>query len=76
MWSRGICRAESGAMYEYEVKHYSEGSEFGIDGGRISKMWIATSGKEVASYERGWDVEPEVGSEAYKVMRELIQKYN
>ena len=33
MWSQGT---EHG--YTYWVKHYEEGSEFGINGGRISKL--------------------------------------
>ena len=35
MWTKG----ESNGM-KYEVKHYDQGSEWGIDGGRISKLYI------------------------------------
>lgn len=47
--------------YMFEAKVYDTGSEYGIDGGRISKLWIygAFFRDTVASYERGWDVEPE-----------------
>lgn len=41
MWSEGILTGpETGVPYKYWVKHYEEGSEFGIDGGRISKLTI------------------------------------
>lgn len=53
MWSHGFIEGS-----EYWVKHYDEGSVFGIDGGRISKLTVKRGGKEIVSYERGWDVEP------------------
>ena len=80
MWSEGMVRAASGMVYEYQVKHYDEGSEFGVDGGRVSKLWIAVRGKVskevVVSYERGWDVKPKKGTEAHEVMMDIIRKYN
>ena len=74
--SGGVC-----TVYEYQVKHYDEGSRFGINGGRVSKLWIAARGgvigrKVVVSYDRGWDIKPEDGSEAYEVMQDLLRKYN
>ena len=53
MWSQGT---ENG--YTYWVKYHEEGSEFGINGGRISKLQINRDGRTVVSYERGWDIEP------------------
>lgn len=80
MWSEGTFKAASGTVYEFQVKHYDEGSQFGIDGGRVSKLWIAArgvAGKQVmVSYDRGWDIEPEKGSEVYEVMQDLLRKYN
>ena len=81
MWSEGMVRAASGTVYEYQVKQYDEGSQFGSNGGRVSKLWIAARcgviGRMVAvSYDRGWDVRPEEGSEAHEVMMDLIRKYN
>lgn len=43
----------------YSVKHFDEGSEFGIDGGRISKLCIKIDGRITCCYDRGWDAEPE-----------------
>lgn len=40
------------------MKQYEEGSEFGINGGRISKLTIKRSGREVYNYDRGEDIAP------------------
>ena len=47
-----------GELYHYHMKQYDIGSEFGIDGGRISKLTVTHSGKTVCHYERGWDIKP------------------
>lgn len=70
MWTKGTING-----FEYHVKHFDEGSVFGIDGGRISKLWIAKNGKEYACYDRGWDKAP-TDPEAKAVLDELIKKYN
>ena len=61
----------------YNVKSYDEGSEFGINGGRISKLWIKIDNKVVVNYDRGWDVKPDESDElvmyAYNM---LISDYN
>ena len=74
MWSKGEIKIE-GTKVQYWVKHYEEGSEFGIDGGRISKMECRANGKTILHYERGWDMEPEteLGYQAYAI---LIEKFN
>lgn len=41
------------------IKMYAEGSEYGIDNGRISKLFIRDSkGTILVNYDRGWDVKP------------------
>ena len=57
MWKEGAILI-GGKGYRYWVKHYEEGSQFGIDGGRISKLMIKVDGVITANYDRGWDVEP------------------
>ena len=52
MWKEGAILVR-GKVYHYEVKVYSSGSEYGIEGGKISKLLIREGGKEVASYDRG-----------------------
>ena len=55
MWKEGTILI-SGKGYLYWVKHYEEGSQFGIDGGRISKLMIKRGGEIVCNYDRGWDI--------------------
>ena len=66
MWKEGTIKipdTENKDKYticHYWIKHYEEPSEqWGIEGGRISKLMIKVDGKVTASYDRGWDIEPE-----------------
>lgn len=48
--------------YRFEVKHFAEPSQWGLDfdegHGRISKLWVAREYTTVCSYDRGWDKLP------------------
>jgi hypothetical protein len=46
--------------FRFEIKHFDEPSVFGIDEGRISKLWLgwAHSYGTVAAFDRGWDKLP------------------
>ena len=57
MWKEGTVSV-NGEIFHYWMKQYEEGSEFGINGGRISKLTIKRSGREVYNYDRGEDIEP------------------
>lgn len=70
MWTSGMING-----FDFQVKHFDEGSRFGINNGRISKLWIAKDGKMYANYDRGWDMHP-TDPEAKKVYDELIERYN
>lgn len=35
--------------YHYQVKHYDEGSEYGINGGKVSKLWMNKDGTTVTN---------------------------
>lgn len=50
----------AGGTFHFWVKRHEECSEFGIDGGRISKLTITYegTGREVVNYDRGWDIKP------------------
>ena len=74
MWSNGSIEIE-GTEIQYWVKHFDEGSEFGIDGGRISKLECRADGRTILNYDRGWDMEPEteLGYQAYAI---LIARFN
>jgi hypothetical protein len=54
MWKSG--RISGG--YRYSAKVYDTGSEYGINGGRISKLDIRKDDIIVANYDRGWDIKP------------------
>lgn len=44
MWKEGSIRV-NGEVFHYWMKQYDKGSEWGIDGGRISKL-IAQAGRQ------------------------------
>ncbi len=61
--------------YRFNAKVFSEGSKYGIDGGRVSKLWIQKTMSEfrhatVVNYDRGWDIKPARGKD--KEMYESI----
>ena len=59
MWDEGTLLID-GTSVKYWMKHYAEPSEdYGIDGGRISKMELRVGGRTTLNYDRGWDIEPE-----------------
>lgn len=70
MWTTGTING-----FYYQIKHYPEGSKFGIEGGRISKLWIGKDGITYANYDRGWDIRP-TDPKAEKVYAEIIKIYN
>ena len=57
MWKEGSLRV-NGEIFHYWMKQFDEGSEWGIDGGRISKLMLKRNGKVVYNYDRGEDVAP------------------
>lgn len=63
--------------FDFEVKHFKNPSEFGIDDGRISKLWISRRGTygAVACYDRGWDKLPRFDQEI-EVTQLIIDKFN
>lgn len=59
MWNKGSVKIEN-QIFTYSAKVYGEPSEdYGIEGGKISKLEIRFGGIPVARYDRGWDIEPE-----------------
>ena len=47
--------------YKFEVKRFDDQSVYGINEGRISKLFVRRESDRtvVANFDRGWDVEPE-----------------
>ena len=74
MWSKGTIEID-GTEVSYEVKHFEEGSEFGIKGGKISKLECHANGETILHYERGWNKKPKtkLANEAYEILK---KKYN
>jgi len=62
MWKEGtigIPKPDGGyKAVHYWIKVYEEGSQFGINGGKISKLMLKLDGEIIANYDRGWDIEP------------------
>ena len=62
MWKEGtIGIPKEGKNYKvvhYWIKVYEEGSQFGINGGKILKLTLKLDGEVIANYDRGWDIEP------------------
>ncbi len=80
MWKEGtigIPQADgTNHIIHFWVKHFDEPSEdYGINGGRISKLSLKLNGEWIAIYDRGWDVEP-AGKEAEIALSILLNAYN
>ena len=75
--------------YTWEVKHFDAGSSFGINNGRISKLFVLQEDKQtydktnaaslfngcVINYDRGWDIKPE-DDMTNIVYQKLLEEYN
>ena len=70
----GIPTEEGIKTAHYWAKVYDTGSEYGIDGGRISKLRIDIDKLPVVNYDRGWDIEPET-KEAKLALQLCMEKY-
>jgi hypothetical protein len=78
MWSEGIIASPTtGNKYKYWAKHYETGSEFGIDGGKVSKLTIRKIGesRDLYNYDRGLDVDC-ADDEVRAVYSIILSKYN
>lgn len=80
MWKQGAIgvKDSNGRMVSvsYWIKHYDKPSEeYGISGGRISKLMLKQNGRVVYNYDRGVDVEPQT-PEAETALAILIHEYN
>ena len=53
-----VVSVQHDSIFHYWMKQYDEGSQFGIEGGRISKLTLKRNGTIVCNYDRGWDIEP------------------
>lgn len=74
MWKAGT-ETINGKKIKWEIKVFNEGSQFGINNGKISKLSIEQDGYQVCNYDRGWDKKPST-PEAKQVYNMLISKFN
>ena len=59
MW-RTVTVKVNEQQFTAQIKQYETGSNYGIGGGRISKLLLKDeNGDTVANYDRGWDICPE-----------------
>ena len=62
--------------FRFQAKVFDEGSKYGIDGGRVSKLFVWDAsigfGSCIVCYDRGWDVRPK-GNEQQELLRALIK---
>lgn len=65
--------------YIFSAKLFDEGSKFGINNGRVSKLSIIKKGSNwsngcILNYDRGWDIEPtEEYIECFNSVMELLE---
>lgn len=58
MWTEGTFTID-GICFSYEAKVYIKGSEYGINGGQISKLRIEHNDEVIVQYNRGgWLLKP------------------
>ena len=55
LWLKGEVEINNKA-YNFSAKVYMEPSEFGINGGKVSKLCIGDDEKCILNYDRGWDI--------------------
>ena len=69
-WVEGIV-----GPYRWQAKVYDEGSEYGINGGRVSKLAIWDKKKRcIVNYDRGWDIEPKT-VKAQKALEKVLELF-
>lgn len=65
--------------FDCRILAFDEPSQYGIDGGKISKLWIKdlSTNKQVVNYDRGWDDKVDDSNKELKTFYDkIIKKYN
>ena len=74
MYTHGTIQIGS-ETFTYDAKYFDLPSEYGIEGGRISKLGIRKGREVVLNYDRGWVIEPETEG-AQLALLAICQKLN
>ena len=74
MWKVGTMKVRN-SIFKFWVKYFDEGSCFGIDEGRISKLRLERNGITVCNYDRGWEIHP-VDEDTEIALEILKKEYN
>ena len=76
-WTRGTATLPNGRRFIFDIKHFKEPSSFGIEEGRISKLFIMTEVRRstVVLYDRGWDGKLQT-PDVRAVYKALLGRYN
>ena len=74
MWREGSIKIGED-IFHYWIKQYDDGSVYGIEGGRISKLMIKRGGEIVCNDDRGWDIKP-VDEDTEFALAILMKDYN
>lgn len=56
MWKEGSLKVYN-SIFHYWMKVFDEPSQFGIEGGKVSKLMLKRDDEIVCNYDRGWDIE-------------------
>lgn len=72
---QGMIIENKAEIAKFSIKKFDEGSQYGINGGKISKLFIQESNKNIlACYDRGWDIKPH--AEAKEILEKILEAYN
>lgn len=71
MWESGILTID-GVNIAWHAKVFDEGSIFGINEGRISKLSARINYDWIFNYDRDWDIKPQ-GTIAKKALKMLVK---
>lgn len=74
MWRQGNIKIGN-SIIQYFIKQYEEGSQYGINNGRISKLTLKRDGETIANYDRGWDITP-IDSDAEIALAIILKDKN
>lgn len=77
MWVGGYVEVLGSKIF-YTAKVYDKPSKYGINEGRISKLFCGINNTEILSYDRGWVITVEKSPYpglAAEALKQILEKY-